>query len=333
MCENEILLSFIIPVYNVEMYLQDCLDSLLPQTTDECEIILINDGSTDSSGEICRGYEEKNKIIKVIEQKNGGLSSARNAGIAASKGRYITFIDSDDKIYPDSISAVLSWIKSEDSDLCFLNAFKFFSDGSTESLGEGIERDYLRLQHRENAVRYLASRAKFPGSAWAKLYKKDFILNNNLHFPYDRRYSEDLGFMLDCILKADSFDALDVPYYLYRQNREGSITNKITSKNFYDLMLFVAEATEKLTVNEEPVDTVSGFAMSFVAYEYSILLFHYSFFQKDERKDALVMLKKYKWVLKYATDIKVKVISLFCRVLGIRLTSAVVHQYRKAIER
>lgn len=331
--EKEILLSFVLPIYNVEAYLQECIDSILDKITDECEIVLVNDGSTDSSGDICLRYSEEYPMIRVVQKENGGLSSARNAGIAVAKGKYISFIDSDDKIFPDSVAEILAWIKTGGTDMCFLQAVKFYPDGTQNDLGEGIARSALKSQSRNDAIKHLSTRSKYPGSAWAKLYRRKFLVDNDLHFPYDRRYSEDLGFIRDCILCANDFDALEIPYYQYRQNRSGSITNKITSKNFYDLLRFVDESAEKLTVNKKAVDYVSELVMGFVAYEYTILLYLYNFIPIDEKKEALLKLKEFKWTLKYAGSKKTRLVSCFCSLFGVKIASSAMKQYRKAVEK
>ena len=327
---QNVLLSLILPVYNVEAYLQECVDSILEQITDECEVILVDDGSKDSSGEICRRYAEENAGVRLVQQENGGLSAARNAGLAIASGKYVTFVDSDDKLFPNCISTVLDWAKSENTDLCFLRASKLFPDGRLNDLGENIIRSGLYKQNREKAVQHLASRPKYPGSAWAKLYRRQFLLDNKFHFPYDRRYSEDLGFMCDCILSARSFDALEIPFYQYRQSRQGSITHKATSKNFYDIFRFITEFSERLTVHEKPKNPVSGYAMGFVAYEYVILLFNYGVLPPEEKEAALDKLKEFKWTLKYAQNAKGRVIALLSTVLGLKLSAALLWQYGKA---
>ena len=327
---NEILLSFILPIYNVEAYLEECIDSILDQITDECEIILVDDGATDSSGEICDRYAEKYSAIRVVHKENGGLSSARNAGIPVAQGTYISFVDSDDALFSGCVSEILRWIKTEATDICFLQAVKFYPDGTEKDLGECIIRSELKGRDRIHAVAHLASRPKYPGSAWAKLYRREFLLDNDLHFPYDRRYSEDLGFILDCVLSAQSFDVLDVPYYRYRQNRAGSITNKITSRNFYDLLTFISESVEKLTIDKKAKDDISRTAMGFVAYEYSVLMLIYNRILKQDRKDAVKRLKEYKWILKFSANRKCRLISAVSRFCGIRLTSFLLKKYRKA---
>ena len=326
--ENEILLSFIIPVYNVEAYLRECVDSILQQITPNCEIVLIDDGSTDASREICQRYAEENSPIYLIRKENGGLSSARNAGISAANGKYITFVDSDDKISPHSVDAVLQWIKAGGADLCFLQTVKLYSDGTQEDLGERISREHLRLAEKKVAVSYLASRPKYPGSAWAKLFKREFLIENNLHFPYDRRLSEDLGFLRDCILRSRSMDALEIPYYQYRQNRKGSITNKLSSRNFYDLLSFVIDSVEILTVNKKAKDAISRYAMGFVAYEYVILLLRYGDVSPEEKQDAMSKLQAFRWTLRYARSTKGRMVAMVCAVFGVKRTAALLSKYQ-----
>lgn len=329
---KDILLSFIIPVYNVEKYLHECVDSILTQMTEECEIILVNDGSTDSSGEICKSYMEKYPNIFVINKNNGGLSSARNSGLSIAQGKYITFIDSDDRISPNSVEQIINWIKSERADLCFLQITKFYPDGTHKEQGENIVREQLYLKDRECAIRHLTSRPKYPGSACAKLYRRSFLVNNNLHFPDDSRYSEDLGFMLDCIICAQSYDALEMPFYQYRQNRQGSITNSITMKNFMDLFLFIIESEQKLNARNTHV-LESRLLMGFVAYEYSIALWHYNYLDSIEKKEAHELLKKYIWVMRYGQSEKSKIINICVRFLGIKISAKLLDIYMSMLRK
>ena len=328
--ESRVLLSFVIPVYNVETYLGACLDSILCQTTEACELVLVDDGATDSSGGICDRYAARYPIVRVIHKENGGLSSARNAGLAAAEGKYVTFVDSDDKVYPESVAQLLDWIRTQDADLCFLRAAKLFPNGELSDLSEGIVGAELRGKPREAAIGHLATRSKYPGCAWAKLFRRAFLAEHDLHFPYDRRYSEDLGFIRDCILCAERFDALDVPFYQYRQSRTGSITHKTSAKNFYDLLLFITESAEKLTVDRQAKDPVSRSVMSFAAYEYCVLLLSYYNIPKADKPAALGKLAEYRWVLRYAKSAKIKAASRVCGVCGMRFTAFLTSVYRRA---
>ena len=327
--ESTVLLSFVIPVYNVETCLGECLDSILCQATDACELVLVDDGATDSSGAICDRYAERFANIKVIHKENGGLSSARNAGLAVAEGTYVTFVDSDDRLFPESVPALLDWIRTEDADLCFLRAAKLFPDGALIDLNEGIVRSELHGKPREAAIGHLAVRSKYPGCAWAKLFRRAFLMEHDLHFPYDRRYSEDLGFIRDCILCAERFDALDVPFYQYRQSRTGSITNKTSAKNFYDLLLFITESAERLTVGRQAKDALSRDVMSFAAYEYFVLLLTYSSIPRADKPAALKELAAYRWVLQYARSAKIKAVSRICDLFGMRFTAFLTMVYRR----
>lgn len=325
-------LSVIIPIYKTEEYLEACVNSILSCPSPAVEVILVNDGSPDCCPMICDAYAQADSRVKVIHKENGGLSSARNAGLSAAKGKYVTFVDSDDKIYSESVADVLRWCADEDKDMCFLLTEKIYPDGTKKSMGEGLVKSQICAQSRMSAIDHLTSRGKYPGSAWAKLFRRDFLMENGLYFPDDRRYSEDLGFIRDCMMKANSFDLLEVPFYQYRQNRKGSITNQVGAKNFYDLLTFISESSEKLTVDKRARDPIGGYLMRVVAYEYSVLLYTYSALPKEERKGALLALKQYKWVLKYAMHMKVRVIFMMCNLLGLRFTSILTRQYRKITE-
>jgi glycosyltransferase involved in cell wall biosynthesis len=125
------LISVIIPVYNVEKYLRECVDSVLSQTYKSYEIILVDDGSTDGSGEICDEYIDGHSQVKVIHKANGGLSDARNTGLKNAKGEYVYFLDSDDYIVPDAFQKLINISIKEQSDFVFFDASSFLDENSS----------------------------------------------------------------------------------------------------------------------------------------------------------------------------------------------------------
>ncbi len=325
-----IKLSIIIPVYNVELYVDECVQSIVNQTGENYEIILVDDGSTDKSGNICDYYSHKyNDIVKVIHKENGGLSSARTEGLKHSNGLYVAFVDSDDRLSKGSLPGILNWIDDTEADLCFMNAIKFYEDGSTQSLGDCIRRDDLRGLNKENVIRYLSGRPKYPGSACTKLYKRSFLSEKDISFPVDKRTSEDLGFVLDCIINADSYDALDFPYYEYRQGRTGSITNSNVLKAFWDHAIFIAESINKVNRLDGDNRTVFMPLMAFVAYEYSMMLYMYSQLSNNDKDKAYKFLKEYKTVLQHGKTKKMNAIRLSCCLLGIRITTSLLDVYMR----
>lgn len=327
-----VLLSFVIPVYNVEKYLNECIYSISKQIDDLnikdiVEIIIVDDGSTDSSGNICEELAKEKKYIKVIHKENGGLAMARNTGLKIAVGKYIAFVDSDDRINMQCLANIIQWIKNTNAEICFMKAIKFFPNGKIEEFGEKIERKEVIGRKQKDVVRYISTRPKFPGSACCKLYLQQFLNNNNILFPNDDRISEDLGFAFDCITKAKKFDVLESDYYEYRQQRIGSITSKFSIKSFWDLSLFITESVEKAVTDKKPNNQIYKYALSFVAYEYVQLLLGYNRLKGVDRTRAKEYLIKYKWVLDYAASKKIIVIKKIIYILGFSITSFLLDLY------
>lgn len=320
-------LSFVLPIYNVEKYLPQCVDSILTQATQECEIILVDDGSPDNCGAICDGYQQKSNLIRVIHKANGGLSAARNSGLEIAEGRYVLFVDSDDYLEEGSVAKLLEWIDTTSADVAFLESRKVYPDGSWESMGEGLVREAIFGKNREEVLHFLATRPKFPASAWGKIYRRAFLQENRIEFPHDRRLSEDLIFSLNLFLAAESFDYLAFPYYCYRQAREGSITNNISPKYYFDTAMFVTEVAERFAKNQKAVSDMAQSALSFAAYEYSILLWHLLCMRDENWDRAYRFLKEYRWILRYGKNKKSRLVNAVVSVAGLRLTARVMDVY------
>ena len=320
-------LSFILPIYKVEKYLQQCVDSILSQAGDDCEIILVDDGSPDGCGAICDNYAQNHKNIKVIHKINGGLSSARNAGMEIAAGKYVLFVDSDDYLEEGSVCRILDWIDSTDADVAFLLSRKVYPDGTSEPLGENLVRQEILGKSRTEVLRFLTKCPKFPASAWGKIYRRAFLEENGFRFPADRRLSEDLQYSLDLFLTAEKFDYLDFPYYCYRQSRAGSITNNINAKYYFDTFLFITEAAEHCAVNGKAKDEESALALSFVAYEYAIRLWEVLELSGEDQEKAYQMLKAYRWVLRYGKSGRTRLVHAAVSILGLRGTAKLLRWY------
>lgn len=322
MLNNTYMLSIIIPVYNVEDYIEECLNSVLSQNMRDCELILVDDGSQDKSGDICDYYATKCEFISVFHKKNGGLSSARNFGMLKAIGEYIAFLDSDDRLAEGAIDRIIKWCKNG-TDLCFMKAIKFFEGGKTLPLGDGIDKNRIYHKRKDEVIKYLSTRPKYPGSSCTKIYRRAFLQQNKIEFPKDRRTNEDLGFVLDCILKANTYDVLDFPYYEYRQGRAGSLTKSNTLKGFKDHGVFVVESIEKLMENGHPKDSNSKALMSFVAYEYAMMIYMYDRLSIQEKYSSKKWLKEYVWVLKYGHGIRLIITRLLYIIFGVSIESKI----------
>ena len=224
---NELDLSIIVPVYNVEKYLRQCLDSLVNQDYQNFEIICINDGSNDNSEDILKEYSSKYSFLSYYSKENGGLSSARNYGINYAKGKYIGFIDSDDYVEGSFISKMLKKAKENDSDIVVCDINSFYEDNSKPShILEGLNHKYPNLDSRK---RLLVS-SMF---AWNKIYKREFFLRENILYPEGLLY-EDLEVSSYLGVKSKGIDYVKEVLINYRQ-RENSI---MSTKNRKVLDIF-----------------------------------------------------------------------------------------------
>lgn len=214
------LITVIVPVYNVEKYLDRCMQSVLHQTYRNLEIILVDDGSTDSSGKMCDDYARQDRRVKVIHKKNGGLSDARNAGLAQASGDYIGYVDSDDWVEPDMYERMHRACMENDAQVAVCRYFSEFKD-RTESGGSGdvvlLPRDRLLKIYIGGHDMYIIY-----NSVWSKLFRKDLV--QGMVFPKGRN-SEDIMYTTRAFCKCDRAVYLDTCLYHYVIDREGSIMN------------------------------------------------------------------------------------------------------------
>ena len=203
--------SVIVPVYNAEKYLCKCVDSIVAQTYPNLEILLIDDGSTDKSPEICDEYQERNKIIKVIHKKNGGVSSARNVGIEISTGKYVCFIDADDYVDRELVFKLRYLIGKDEKyiSLCELSVIE-------ESLQRNLVEDFDNINDKSIIVEKIATGRIF-GSACRCIYPKSIITDNNIKFK-NIIHCEDQLFFVEAILGASQIKVIREPLYYYRKN-------------------------------------------------------------------------------------------------------------------
>lgn len=210
-------ISVIVPVYNVEKYLKQCLDSIVNQTYKNLEIIIVNDGTKDNSMEIVEEYLSDSRV-KVINKENGGLSSARNRGIEEATGEYISFVDSDDYIDLNLYNTIIREM-IENEEIIVFNYSRY-----KEKIGH-LKKNILDLEKIRKIPRELLFR-NINGECWNKIYKTKFIKENNFKFPEGLIY-EDIFWEIDTIHTVKKISFIDFNGYIYRSDRDGSIVNTI----------------------------------------------------------------------------------------------------------
>lgn len=220
------LVSVIVPVYNVEKYLDRCVESIINQTYKSIEIILVDDGSTDQSPRMCDEWMNKDNRVKVIHKINGGLSSARNAGLEIMCGEYVCFIDSDDYIEPNMIDLMLDSIKKDDFELCICN-MKYVDENSNVIGRESTKP--IMLYGNDIIVAFLENKYFNSYSACNKLYKTSVINENAMCFDESIKWGEDWPFNYLYFKRISKLISIERSLYNYLKKRDGSITVKINS--------------------------------------------------------------------------------------------------------
>lgn len=309
--------SIIVPVYKVEMYLPQCVDSLLAQDFDNYEIILVDDGSPDSCPKLCDEFADKSPKIKVVHKLNGGLSDARNAGVAVANGQYLTFVDSDD-FWRDSdvLSGVYRIIESNDSpDVVVSDFIKYYDQADKYLEPNRTCPAELNGKSKQEILEYLYFNiADMKMSACQKFVKSglftDALFEKGL-------LSEDIDWSLKIYPRANSIAVYPKPFYCYRQQREGSITNT-ASKRSFDSLMFILDKWEKeiprLSIPEDEKEIYLGY----LAYQLAISMALYSRLGKAERKEVISSMQRHKELFGHELNAKAVAVKRLVNILGIK---------------
>lgn len=227
-------ISIIVPVYNVENYLRDCLDSLVAQTFYDIEIICINDSSTDNSAKILEEYASRDNRIRIINQPNQGPSVARNKGILEATGEYIFFVDSDDRIESNTCELLYNRTTETGADLIL---FSYYLDFDTRlEKNTRLEKQIRKWNGNITFEECPKILSFIPMGVLGKFYKRDFIIDNKILFAENVKYGEDAIFYMDVLLKKAKCNYLNEYLYFYRKNIHSSLSadDKIMFKPLFE---------------------------------------------------------------------------------------------------
>lgn len=254
------LVSVIIPVYNAEKYINQCIDSIIDQTYKNLQIIIVNDGSTDNTPEICEEYCKKDGRIEFYNKKNGGVSSARNYGISKSYGKWVLFIDSDDWLEINTIEQCMNHLQNGEYDICFIGYKACYSERGIQQIFvedkikvvEIEKKDFQSFQenilNRDRKV--CVNRKLIKLASAGKMYRRDLIVQNNIYFPESINNGEDAVMNLYAYYYAKKGICIEKELYCYRQHNE-SETHKLNMNiekcmdELFDLERQFVEETNK----------------------------------------------------------------------------------------
>lgn len=318
------LVSVIIPIYKVEEFLHECVDSVLQQTYRDIEIILVDDGSPDKCPRICDSYSKLDDRVKVFHKVNGGLSDARNYGLRMATGEYVIFLDSDDLWVSDkAISNIVDVsMMNPDADVIFLQKFSF-KDGDRICIPVNYNHLDCSLNgsKKEVMLEHLRARGNYLTSAYTKLIKRAVLVNNGVEFEKGL-LSEDYDWSLKLYQVCRNFAFSDEIFYAYRI-RKGSITQSKDLKLKEDQKKIIMKWSDELKdVNLDEKE--KRIYLDFLSYVYSILLGNINVFDNNQAS-IFKDIKRYSYLLDYAANPKTKKVAILHKLVGLKLTSIILH--------
>lgn len=261
--------SLIIPVYNTEKYLAACIDSVLQQADVSLEIILVDDGSTDSSRSICDDYAQKHDNIKAIHIQNSGPATAKNKGLKLALGNYIALTDSDDKMEPLMLHKMVTAGYEHDADIICCNYKQIDENGNVSHLNS-TNKQYV-LNHEEGLIHFF-SKDKIYSQCWTKLYKRQMLADHHIENDPGLRTDEDFIFNIRAFIHAQTTVIVDEPLYEYT-HRENSLAHAYFKKNisqYIDNRIKRVHVTQKAVENE--TETVKEWSTVHIIMYYNELL-------------------------------------------------------------
>ena len=289
--------SIIVPVYNVEKYIEKCLNSLISQSYKNIEIILIDDGSKDNSGKICDTYKRKDSRIKVVHKENAGVSEARNSGIQKATGEYLCFVDADDFVMNDYVEYMYQLIVKESSDIAICT--KMFSNFNEKQTSDEVIES---LDGENSVIRILNYR--MPIGVYSRIFKKDLIKDNKIRFLKDIYMGEGFNFNVACFQRAKKVITSNYKVYYYRRNNATSATSNFSIKKCENSLYAMKIMNDNLLIRTDRVINPWKYAIWRTysdAFDYMCL--------GNGKKDNLEKFKEYKNYIKnnYKTYKKVDI--------------------------
>ena len=321
------LLSVIVPIYNVEKYLKQCIESVKKQQLNSYELILVDDGSTDSSKSICDNYSENNANIRVFHKKNEGASSARNYGLKKASGKYVLFLDSDDWWNPQiDLNKMLEFaVQNPKIEMFLFTSYDYIS-------GKGY---YQRNEHKyfkdidsssvKRFYRSLLNNGNLEVAAYTKILKRDFLINNKLFFNTNL-ICEDNEWMIRLLRCLQYVGVLDYPLYIYRSERDGSVTGNIKKKNISDMLDIVQDSINYYDNNSNDVKNEE---LCFASYLWFCALGLANRLNQAELQEVKPLFKKTSSVCAYSNSKKTKLSNTVYKICGFNLTVKILGAYLK----
>ena len=311
--------SFIVPVYNAQEYLDACIQSVLKQG-ERCELILIDDGSTDLSGKICDDYAQKYAGVRVFHKENAGPAAARNDGCDAAVGKYCIFVDSDDYVGDTLIRNFEAEAAQSQPDVVFFDIVKLFPGGKLEPMAEGLRMEAIRGKSKSEVLAAVAGCPKFPASTGGKIIKTALLKEHHIRFA-PGLIGEDIDWTLQIMRHMTSADVLSDATYYYRIHpntrrsfgKEKSLADQLT----------IIENWVKIAQNEPEKENY----LSCLAFQYAVCLPFYGGLPKEKRLLYAERIRALRFLLKKGRTAKIRLVRLAVSLLGCDKAARLLYRY------
>lgn len=323
-------LSVIIPIYNAGAYLPGCLDSILAAGIEDAELLLIDDGSTDGSGALCREYAGKHPCIRRINQKNLGPSAARNRGLELAQGEYVAFFDGDDYIAPGALGKTASMLRQYPDAEVWISDFCRVSDGGC-ILDKVYQIDDTPepIEGKEYLQRFL-SRRDCVWNVWRYVFKREFLTDNGLRFIEGVDCAEDLEFVVRALTKAERPVFFHNPYYFYRVNYGATLTRRYDAKRVSHLTAMLRCSAEYL---QKQPPQAAQLLINKIALEFFLNLALLQEVSSEDRENVRKLLQETAWIMGLSDKCALKLVKSAAAGLGVDAVSRMVYCLKRVKRR
>lgn len=318
-------LSIIVPVYNIAQYLNDCVQSVLTQSFQDWELVLVNDGSTDQSPALCEEWAKKDKRMRVLHKTNGGLSDARNVGLLEAKGEYIHFLDGDDYYVADNVLQTLMEQVEQyqlPDTLLFCRVDKY-EDTGKENKELLYDTDFINHASSTSVIfEHLLRAQRFNMSACFQLLRRECLMENQIFFEKGL-LSEDVDWSMALWQHLKTVKAVNCYGYCYR-HRSASISTSLSIRTYQSYRYMFQKWIPRL---QKDVGTLAQLQLNYLAFLFPTLLYGFFLLPKQDRKPAYRLLKKMKAVLQYSATKKSDRVAICVKIIGFYLTCRIFASY------
>jgi glycosyltransferase involved in cell wall biosynthesis len=329
---NNPKVSIIVPVYNTAKYIKQCVNSITSQDYTNIEVILVNDGSTDKSPEICETLSRQDDRVKVFHKLNEGAAEARNFGLRNAGGSWIIFVDSDD--FWNHKSGLANLIKFAGTidypfDFIIFNYTRYFQEDKKYIIRPDFSEELIKYQKKKDRIEKLLKNSFIPAPPWGKLIRSSFLKKHKIEFIRGIN-AEDIPWFIAILEKAENFALTNIRFHVYRKQVPGALTNLFNYSKYTNLLHIVKNESSRLK-NDEEVNELNNTLLSFMSYQYIILLATSANFKGKEFSERQKELSELNWLLEYDLVGVVKRAKVLLRFLPGSLVSIILHYYAKLI--